>query len=117
MTCPGPFAEKLKLEGFRVIPWQVSRASLNPLREFYAFSQVLRVYRSLQPELVHHFALKPLVYGGLAARIYKTIPCGYSIVGLGSAFTAGHRIIPFVRLFLVPLFRPGPQRKGTTGIF
>src|SRR5260370_13553863 len=44
MTCPGPFVEKLKLEGFRVVPWHVSRASLNPLHEFYASSHVLRVY-------------------------------------------------------------------------
>jgi glycosyltransferase involved in cell wall biosynthesis len=117
MTCPGPFAEKLKLEGFRVIPWQVSRASLNPLRELRAFLQVLRVYRSLQPELVHHFALKPVVYGGLAARIYKTISCVYSIVGLGSAFTADHRIMPFVRWLLLPLLRTALKRKDTTCIF
>jgi glycosyltransferase involved in cell wall biosynthesis len=117
MTCPGPFAEKLKLEGFRVIPWQVSRASLNPLRELRAFLQVLRVYRSLQPELVHHFALKPVVYGGLAARIYKTISCVYSIVGLGSAFTADHRIMPFVRWLLLPLLRTALKRKDTACIF
>jgi glycosyltransferase involved in cell wall biosynthesis len=117
MTCPGPFAEKLKLEGFRVIPWQVSRASLNPLREFDAFLQVLRVYRSLQPELVHHFALKPVVYGGLAARIYKKISCVQSIVGLGSAFTAEHRIMHFVRWLLVRLLRTALKRKDATCIF
>ncbi len=71
MTSPGPFAEKLRREGFRVIPWKVSRASLNPLREFGAFLQVLKAYRELRPDLVHHFALKPVVYGGLAARVYK----------------------------------------------
>ena len=117
MTCPGPFAEKLTLEGFRVIPWQVSRASLNPLREFYAFLQVLRVYRSLQPELVHHFALKPVVYGGLAARIYKTISCVHSIVGLGSAFTAEHRTPHSVRWLLVLLLRTALKRKDATCIF
>jgi glycosyltransferase involved in cell wall biosynthesis len=117
MTCPGPFAEKLKLEGFRVIPWQVSRASLNPLRELYAFLQVLRVYRSLQPDLVHHFAMKPVVYGGLAARIYKRISCVHSIVGLGSAFTAENRTMHFVRWFLLLLLRVALKRKDATCIF
>jgi glycosyltransferase involved in cell wall biosynthesis len=117
MTCPGPFAERLKLEGFRVIPWQVSRASLNPLRELKAFLQVLRVYRSLQPELVHHFALKPVVYGGLAARIYRTISCVHSIVGLGSAFTAEHRTTHFVRWLLVLLLRTALKRKDARCIF
>ncbi len=117
MTCPGPFAEKLKLEGFQVIPWRISRASLNPLRELSAFLQVLRVYRSLQPDLVHHFALKPVVYGGLAARIYKTIFCVHSIVGLGSAFTTEHRTMHFVRWFLLLLLRTALQRKDATCIF
>src|SRR6202795_1968589 len=117
MTCPGPFAEKLKLEGFRVIPWQVSRASLNPLRELYAFLQVLRVYRSLQPDRVHHFAMKPVVYGGLAARIYKRISCVHSIVGLGSAFTAENRTMHLVRWFLLLLLRMALKRKDATRIF
>jgi glycosyltransferase involved in cell wall biosynthesis len=117
MTCPGPFAERLKLEGFRVIPWQVSRASLNPLRELAAFLQVLRVYRTLQPELVHHFALKPVVYGGLAGRICKKIACVHSIVGLGSAFTAEHRTMHFVRWLLIRLLRTALKQKDATCIF
>src|SRR5260370_42054658 len=117
MTCPGAFAEKLKREGFRVIPWQVSRASLNHLREFYAFSQVLRVYRSLQPELVHHFALKPVVYGGLAAVIYQTISCVYSVGGLGLAFTAGHRIMPVVAWFFLSRLWTWLNQNGSTCVF
>src|SRR5258708_22043562 len=50
MTCAGPFAEKLKHEGFHVIPWDISRPSMNPLRELKAFLQVAKVYRSLRPE-------------------------------------------------------------------
>src|SRR5258708_3004244 len=117
MTCPGPFAEKLKLEGFRVIPWHVSRASLNPVRELHAFLQVLRVYRSLQPELVHHFALKPVVYGGLPGRICKKIACVHSIVGLGSAFTTEHRTMHFVRWLLIRLLRTALKQKDATCIF
>lgn len=117
MTSPGPFAEKLRREGFRVIPWKVSRASLNPLREFGAFLQVLKAYRELRPDLVHHFALKPVVYGGLAARVYKEISCVHSIVGLGSAFTTEHRTMYFVRWLLVLLLRTALKRKDATCIF
>jgi len=109
--------ERLKLEGFRGYSWQVSRASLNPLRELAAFLQVLRVYRTLQPELVHHFALKPVVYGGLAGRICKKIACVHSIVGLGSAFTAEHRTMHFVRWLLIRLLRTALKQKDATCIF
>ncbi len=117
MTCPGPFAEKLKREGFRVIPWQVSRASLNPLRELHAFLQVLKAYRSLEPDLVHHFALKPVVYGGLAVRMCKEISCVHSIVGLGLAFTGPRWTMRSVRRLLLPLLRMALKRDASTTIF
>jgi glycosyltransferase involved in cell wall biosynthesis len=117
MTCPGPFAEKLKREGFRVIPWQVSRASLNPLRELRAFLQVLKAYRSLRPDLVHHFALKPVVYGCLAARTCKEISCVNSIVGLGHAFTSRHWTMRVVRRLLLPLLRLALIKDASTNIF
>lgn len=117
MTCPGPYAEKLKHEGFRVIQWRVSRASLNPLRELHAFLQVLKAYRSLQPDLVHHFALKPAVYGGLAARMCKEVSCVHSIVGLGPVFTSQHWTMRCVRGLLVPLLRTALKRNPSTSIF
>jgi len=116
MTCPGPFAEKLKGEGFRVIPWLVSRSSLNPLHELYSFLQVLKAFRSLRPDLVHHFALKPVVYGGLAARMCKEIRCVYSIVGLGQAFTSPNWTMRTVRRLLRPLLRVALKREGSTTI-
>jgi glycosyltransferase involved in cell wall biosynthesis len=117
MTCPGPFMEKLKREGFRVFPWQVTRASLNPLREFHSFLQVVKAYRSLRPDLVHHFALKPVVYGCLAARLCKEVSCVNSIVGLGHAFTSRHWTMRVARRFLLPLLRLALMKDASTTIF
>ena len=117
MTRPGPFAEKIRGEGFRVIPWHVSRASLNPLRELYACLQVLRALRFLHPDLVHHFALKPVVYGGLAARMCQDILCVHSIVGLGPAFTSPRWTMRVLRRLLVWFLRMALNREGSTIIF
>jgi glycosyltransferase involved in cell wall biosynthesis len=117
MTCPGTFAEKLKGEGFRVIPWRVSRSSLNPLYELYAFLQVVKAFRSVRPDLVHHFALKPVVYGGLAARMCNEISCVHSIVGLGRAFTSPQWTMRVVRRLLVRLLRMALKGEGSTTIF
>src|SRR5260370_42137461 len=80
MTCPGPFAEKLKREGFHVIPWEISRPSMNPLRELQAFLQVSKAYRSLRPDLVHHFALKPVIYRGRDDPLTKETAMFHAIV-------------------------------------
>jgi len=117
MTCAGPFAEKLKHEGFRVIPWEVLRPSMNPVRELQAFLQVTKVYRSLRPDLVHHFALKPVVYGGLAARLCKEVSCVHSIVGLGPAFTGRHWTMRVVRRLLLPLLRMALKNDSSVSIF
>ena len=116
MTRPGPFAEKLKDEGFRIIAWRISRSSLNPLYELYAFLQVLKAFRRLQPDLVHLFALKPVVYGGLAARICKEICCVHSIVGLGQAFTSPRWTMRAVRWLLHPLLRVALTRERSATI-
>ncbi len=117
MTCPGPFAEKLKREGFHVIPWDISRPSMNPLRELKAFLQVAKVYRSLRPELVHHFALKPVVYGGLAARFCKEVSSVHSIVGLGPAFTGRHWTMRLVRRLLLPFLGLALKNDSSISIF
>src|SRR5262249_34153015 len=74
MTHVNQLGTALRDEGFGVIPWQLSRGSLNPGLELSAFLQVLRVYRSMRPDLVHHVALKSVVYGGLAAQMCGGLP-------------------------------------------
>ena len=55
-TCPdGPYAQRIRTAGFRVVPWPVNRRSLNPLTELLALTRLTRVYRREQPDIVHHF--------------------------------------------------------------
>jgi len=87
MTRAGEFLSRLEKQGFRVIPWTISRRSLNPLRELHSFLQVLWVYRLEEPDVVHHVALKPVVYGGLAVRLRGAPPSVNTVTGLGPVFT------------------------------
>src|SRR5207245_5575505 len=74
---------RLEQERFRVIDWHISQGSLNPLRELLALIQVLKVYRDVRPDLVHHVAIKPAVYGGGAAQFCGHIPSVHTIGGSG----------------------------------
>lgn len=96
----GDYCPRLEKEGFRVIPWKVSRRSLNPLREAYSLLQVLKVYYQERPDLVHHVALKPVAYGGIATRLYRKIPAVNSVTGLGPVFIHSRPLMRAVRLVL-----------------
>jgi glycosyltransferase involved in cell wall biosynthesis len=78
---------EIEKEGIRVIPWNLSRRSINPLRELPSFLQVLRVYRRERPDIVQHETLKAITHGGIAARLAGNIPSVNVISGLGSIFT------------------------------
>src|SRR5258708_36745656 len=82
MTRAGEYRLRLEKEGFRIIPWRISRSSLNPFSELCSFLQVLKVYRLERPDLVHHIALKPIIYGGFAPRFFRREPSFQPFSGL-----------------------------------
>lgn len=106
--------ERLKL---KVISWRISRGSLNPLRELISFIDVLRVYRRLKPDLVHHVALKPIAYGGLAARLCGDIPAVNAINGLGHAFHSESGRMRLVRWMWLRLLRIVFANKNAVALF
>ena len=76
----GPEIER---ERFRLMPLPWRRRSTNPWREFWALVAIVRLYRRERPDIVHHVALKPAVYGGVAARIVHGPIQINAIAGLG----------------------------------
>lgn len=105
------------LNEFRVIPWHVSRRSLNPFKELRTFLQVVRAYRREKPDLVHHFALKPVIYGGLAAQLCGEIPSVNAITGLGHVFTSPTVKMRLLRSLILQCLRWVANRKQTVIIF
>lgn len=105
VTRGGHCRDRLEAEGFRVIPWTVSRGSLNPLREIRSFFQILTICRRERPELVHHFALKPVLYGGMVARLLGGMKVVSSITGLGYALMSESRRMRLLRGPLTRILR------------
>jgi glycosyltransferase involved in cell wall biosynthesis len=92
-------------EGFRAIPWSLSRRSLNPMREVQALSEVVAAYRRERPDLVHNLALKAIIYGSAAARICGGIARVNSVAGLGRVFTISSRGMLVLRRALSAVLR------------
>jgi glycosyltransferase involved in cell wall biosynthesis len=84
-TRVGEYGETIRAAGIRLIPLGLSRRRGNPLREVAVLA---RLYRRECSAIVHHVALKPVLYGALAARLAGVPHVVNAIAGLGWLFTS-----------------------------
>ena len=80
--------EQIEREGFRLIPIKMRRRSLAPWRELAAVAELIRIYRRERPDLVHQVAMKPVLYGSLAAALTGVPAVVNALAGLGYVFTS-----------------------------
>jgi glycosyltransferase involved in cell wall biosynthesis len=84
----------------RFIPIRFSRRSLNPLVDLRVLSAIIRIYRQEKPDIVHHVAIKPILYGTLAARWLGIGAVINAPVGMGYAFSSTDWRARLLRLLL-----------------
>jgi glycosyltransferase involved in cell wall biosynthesis len=75
-------------EGFKLIPIQLNRRSKNIFREIRSFLEIVKIYRTERPDIVHHVAIKPILYGSWAAKIASIPNVVNALAGLGYFFIA-----------------------------
>jgi glycosyltransferase involved in cell wall biosynthesis len=100
-----PRAAEIEAQGVAVRTLHLSRRGTNPLVEARAWRTFARLYRELRPDLVHHFTVKPIVYGGLAAREAKVRAVVHSVTGLGFVFTSDAPKARMLRPLVVAAYR------------
>jgi len=102
-VCPyGEYVPKLKEEGFRWIHWAIVRRSLNPVRELIAILHLASIYQREQPQIVHHFTIKPNFYGSIAALLARRDKVINTFTGLGFLFSE-HPLAIGLRSSVLPL--------------
>jgi glycosyltransferase involved in cell wall biosynthesis len=79
--------ERVQREGFRLFPISLFRRSRNPFVELASVLELVRLYHRERPAIVHHVALKPILYGSLAAWIFGVPVVVNAFAGLGYSFT------------------------------
>ena len=82
----GPEANALVADGFRFESVPILRGVGLPWAEFKALTAIVRLYRRENPDVVHHFTAKPIVYGSLAAKLTGVPRRVSTISGLGYVF-------------------------------
>jgi glycosyltransferase involved in cell wall biosynthesis len=86
--------ERILGEGLTLYPLQWRRGGVGArtaLRAVHEISEIARLYRRVRPDVVHHVALKPVVYGSIAGALAHQPPAVNALTGLGFAFSSpGH---------------------------
>jgi len=90
--------ENIKNLGVEYIDYSVERNSLNPLADLKTLLNFIKVFTSENPDIVLAYTIKPVVWGGLASRLFK-FNFYALITGLGFAFQGDS----FKRKFLTKL--------------
>src|SRR5208283_6142286 len=83
---------RIRDEGFTLRPLAWRRRGDGLLGAGRAVAAIIRLYRAERPDIVHHVALKPVVFGGLARHLAfagsADAPASVdSVMGLGSGFS------------------------------
>jgi glycosyltransferase involved in cell wall biosynthesis len=73
--------------GFNVHPFPIERSGISPWTELPTVMALVRLYRSLSPQVVHHVSLKAVLYGTLAARITGVPAVVNALTGLGYVYS------------------------------
>lgn len=90
-TAPGGGEAEIADAGLSHLSIPISRSGTNPLAELWLLWAIARLYRSVRPDLVHLVTIKPVLYGGLAARCFSIPGLVSAISGMGYLFASQRR--------------------------
>jgi glycosyltransferase involved in cell wall biosynthesis len=82
------------------MPVDFSRKGAGLFSELRLIWRIAALYRQLRPDIVHHVALKPIVFGSIAARIARVPGVVNAIAGLGYVFASRQLKARLLRPFL-----------------
>ncbi|BFM11823.1 glycosyltransferase family 4 protein [Simiduia litorea] len=116
-TGPGLAVDIVKQGGFvhHLIPF--TRSGQNPIMEFYSLIKLYFLLIKIKPLLVHLVTIKPVLYGGIAARLAGISAVVAAISGLGTAFKGRTGLEGVRRNLVVFMYRFAFKQKRLVVIF
>ena len=89
----------------RPLPLDLERGGLNLFKDLRYCLGLIKIYRSEKPDIVHHVAMKPCLYGSIAARVARVGSCVNAIAGFGTLFSSEARVMQVIRPLVMTAFR------------
>jgi glycosyltransferase involved in cell wall biosynthesis len=116
-SADGPGVARMRAEGLthHVIP--LSRSGTHPVDELRVVAALSDLYRRLRPDVVHHITIKPVIYGGWAARLARVPLSVSTISGLGFVFIDQGMRAALRRAVVLRMYRAAFSYGPSTVIF
>lgn len=80
----GDFIDDMQQMGCHFIETEISRHGTNPLTDLALTKKYCSIIKSVKPDIVFTYTIKPNVYGGIACQLCK-VPYVANVTGLGTA--------------------------------
>lgn len=116
-TAEGPEVQSIQPLGFthHLVPF--TRSGQNPLNELKTLISLIKLFKTLKPSLVHLITIKPVLYGGIAARVTGIKAVVSAVSGLGTVFIAETAIARLRRWLVIVMYRFAFNQKRLSVIF
>ena len=80
---------KIESQGVIYIDYPVNRNGLNPLSDIITLLNFIRLFVKYSPDLVLSYTIKPVIWAGIASKLFSNVRFYGLITGLGFAFQGG----------------------------
>jgi glycosyltransferase involved in cell wall biosynthesis len=100
--------------GIELFDIRFNRGGMRPWEELWTIRALYSLYRRVRPEIVHHVAMKPVIYGSLAAKAANVTATVNALGGLGYVFSSTTAKAKTLRLLvrsLLKLALSGPNMR------
>jgi glycosyltransferase involved in cell wall biosynthesis len=105
--------EQILDEGFGLIPLKMRRCGTEVFEELSSVLEVIGIYRRERPDIVHHVAMKPMLYGSFAAKIAGVPRVVNAPTGLGFVFVSLRPKARLLRMVIGSGFKMFLSRQGS----
>lgn len=102
---------RIRSEGFMHHAFPLDRKGINPLRDIRSIGALARIFAKARPDLIHTVTIKPVLYGGIAARLVGVPAVVSAISGLGYVFVGNGLPLRIVRAIVKTGYRFALKRE------
>jgi glycosyltransferase involved in cell wall biosynthesis len=109
VTHTSTHSELIRSHGIKLLPILFSRSFRNPLSDLKTLYNLFKIYRKEAPDIIHHVALKPVLYGSFVKMLTNLINANENssivinaLTGLGYVFTSNNWSTRLLRFCIRP---------------
>lgn len=103
--------EKLSRWGVKYKHYYIERSSLNVLSDLHTLWSLWNSLREIKPDIVFAYTIKPIIWGGVVSRVFKTVDFYPFVTGLGYAFQGAGLKGQLLRIVVTVLYKQAMKKS------